>query len=151
MTKDAPKPTCTVDCTGLLQISTIILKSKSNSLKAFFIEQLESGQIAVPAVVWQEFEEIFDDAAEGVKDHITKKITFRQKYTIGAAALADKTNSQFPRGAYDRQSDYYAASISVVEGITLLTDPDQLGYFAHMGCTVADPMSWAKEHGYTSG
>jgi hypothetical protein len=129
-------------------IGTILKTSTSNSLKTLFIERLESGEIGVPAVVWQEYEELFDEEAILIGPHIKKKISLHKKYSVAAAAIADKTNSQFSRGSYDRQTDIYAASICMVEKFTLLTTPDQVPYFkAWKCCEVFDLPGWAALQG----
>lgn len=129
-------------------IGIVLKTSTSNSLKSLFIERLEAGEIAVPAVVWQEYEELFDDEAEVVAPHVKTKINLHKKYQIAAAAIADKTNSQFSRGAYDRQTDIYAASICMVENYTLLTTPEQASYFKKWDCcSVSDLPAWAKAQG----
>ena len=102
-------------------IGVVLKTSTSNILKSLLIERLENGEIAVPAVVWQEYEEMFDEEAEIIAPHVRP---------------------------YDRQSDLYAASICMVEKYTLLTTPEQVPYFKGWGCCeVADLPAWAKSQG----
>jgi hypothetical protein len=148
MNKDPPKCSCAVDCAGLHMIGIILKTSTSNTLKSLFVERLENGEIAVPAVVWQEYEDLFDEEAEFIAPHVKKKISLHKKYSIAAAAIAEKTNSQFSRSSYDRQTDIYAASICMVERYTLLTTPEQAPYFKKWGCCkVAELPAWAKTQG----
>jgi hypothetical protein len=148
MNEDAPKCSCAVDCACLHLIASILKTSTSNSLKALLIDKLENAEIAVPAVVWQEFAELFEEEAQLLAPHVSKKITLHKKYSIAAASIADKINSQFSRGSYDRQTDIYAASICLVEKYTLLTTPEQVSHFKKWECckVVALP-AWAKAQG----
>jgi hypothetical protein len=144
MNEDPPKCSCAVDCAGLHMIGDVLRNRTSNSLTSLFIARLEKGEIAVPAVVWQEYEELFEEEAALIAPHIKKKISLQKKYTVAAAAIADKTNSQFSHGAYDRQTDIYAASICMVERYTLLTTSEQASNFRTWDCCgVADLQSWA--------
>jgi hypothetical protein len=148
MNKEPSKCSCAVDCAGLHMIGMVLKTSTSNSLKSLFIDRLEKGEIAVAAVVWQEYEELFEEEAELIAPHVKKKIILHRKYTVAAAAIADKINSQFSRGSYDRHTDIYAASICMVEKYTLLTTAEQAPYFKKWGCCeVADLRAWAKTQG----
>jgi hypothetical protein len=137
-----------IDCSGLHKIGVVLRVSTSNSLKNFLIEQLSSGAIAVPAVVWQELEEVYEEDAEVLKPHIKKKIILnKRKYTVGAAAIADKLKADFSRGPYDRNSDLYAAAICSAEKYTLLTAEPNVPYFEQMQCCdVKDVVSWTHEN-----
>jgi hypothetical protein len=148
MMNEDPKCCCAVDCAGLHMIGSVIKTTTSNSLKSFLIDRLERGLIAVPAVVWQEYAELYEDEAELMARHVKMKISLHKKYSVAAAAIADRTNSQFSHGAYDRQTDIYAASICMVEKYTLLTTPEQAPYFRVWNCCeVTDLLAWAKTQG----
>jgi hypothetical protein len=91
---------------------------------------------------------LYEEEAELIASHIKKKINLHKKYSIGAASIADKTNSQFSRSSYDRHTDIYAASICLVEKYTLLTTPAQVPHFKKWDCCeVVDLSTWAKAHG----
>jgi hypothetical protein len=49
----------------------------------------------------KEFENLYQAEAEFLKPFITVRITMKRAVYVGAARIADKMNSGFPRGAYD--------------------------------------------------
>jgi hypothetical protein len=85
--------------------------------------------------VWQEFEELFEHEAAQLASYVAQKIRMKPKYHIGAAAIADKCNPGFPLSPYDNKTDWYAASVSVVEKRTLITAADQLKMYMKLGCS----------------
>jgi hypothetical protein len=143
MGDDPPECTCVVDCSGLHEIANL----KSDNLKSLFLDQLKKGIIAVPACVWQEFQDLYDDEASSLELYVTIKINMKNAYCVGAARIADRLNSGFSRGAYDRQTDLYTASIAWREDYRLLTSTSQLTYYKGMGCKVSDLVAWAEELG----
>jgi hypothetical protein len=68
---------CVIDCSGLHEITAI----KSNNLQKLFIDRLSSGEIAVPAVVWKEFKELYDEEAKKLEPYVTKKIIMKREGT----------------------------------------------------------------------
>ena len=143
MNDDAPISKCVIDCAGLHEIAS----TKSNNLKSLYLDQLKCGVIAVPACVWKEFQEIYDDEALSLAPYIANKINLKNAYYKGAARIADKLNSGFPRGAYNRQTDLYTASIASIEECRVLTTSAQQKVYEEMGCEVQDLVTWADEFG----
>jgi hypothetical protein len=135
----AERCSCIVDCAGLHEIAT----TQSNRIKAICLDCLAKGIIGVPACVWQEFEELYDDETATLAPFIKCKIRMKKNYRIGAAAIADRLNSRFSLSPYDGKTDWYAASICAIEGYTLLTVGQQLNQYQRMGCcTAVEIASW---------
>lgn len=129
-----------VDCAGLHEIAT----TQSNSVKSICLDRLAKGIIGVPACVWQEFQELYEDEAAILAPTIKRKLRMQKRYYIGAAAIADNMNSRFSLSAYDQRTDWYAASICSIEGYTLLTVGSQLNEYQRMGCCTAVAITvWA--------
>ena len=140
MSKPASNCECVVDCHGLHEIAC----TKSNNLKSHYINALSSGQIGVPAIVWQEFKELYEEEAAELEPHISKKIIMKRAYQVGAARIADKNGSRFFQAPYDSRSDLYAASICSIESYTLLTVASELGSYQKLKCCNAlELVSWA--------
>ena len=118
-----------VDTHGLLEIAALNTNEKT-TLKA----ALKAGAIAVPAIVWKEFEELYEDEAADLKPHISAKISMKGAYQIGAASIADKINSTLIYSPYDSHADLCTAAICQIEGRTLLTNDEQLAVYAKMKC-----------------
>jgi hypothetical protein len=135
MTEANSKCLYLIDCSGLHELAN----TKSNSLKTLCIDFLSKGIISVPACVWQEFEELFEDEAAQLAPSVLHKVKMKKKYFVGAAWIADKSNPGFPLSPYDNYGDWYAASICSIEGYTLLTASSQLRRYEKMDCCkVAD-------------
>ncbi len=143
MSDDPPKCSCVVDCSGLHEIAS----TGSNNLKSLYLDRLKEGAIAVPACVWKEFQELYDDEAVTLAPHIKIKINMKKAYYVGAASIADKLNSGFSRGAYDTQTDLYTASIASIEKYRVLTSASQVKQYEGMGCDVSELVSWANDLG----
>jgi len=130
---------CIIDCAGLHEVACM-----SGNLKATFLDHLKKGVIGVPASVWQEFQEIYEDEAPSIAPHIGFKIIMKRAYNVGAASIADKVNSRFSQSPYDRQADLYAASICSIEDYTLLTSKTQVSDYLKMDCCmVSELVEWA--------
>lgn len=133
---------CIIDCAGLRQVTRM-----TGNIKAAFLYYLETGLIGVPASVWQEFQDIFEDEAPELAPYIKHKIIMKRSYNMGAASIAEKIQSRFSQGAYDRQSDLYAASICSIEDYILLTSKDRVADYQKMDCcTVSELVDWATQH-----
>jgi hypothetical protein len=140
MGDDPPECACVVDCSGLHEIASL----KSDNLKSLFLDQQKKGIISC---VWQEFRDLYDDEASALELYVTIKINMKKAYYLGAARIADKLNSGFSRGAYDRLTDLYTASIAWNEEYQLLTSTSQLKYYEGMDCKVSDLVAWAEDLG----
>jgi hypothetical protein len=128
---------CIVDCAGLHEIAT----TQSNSIKTICIDLLSKGIIGVPACVWHEFEELYEDEAATLAPFVKHKVRMQKNYRIGAAAIADKLNSGFSLSPYDEKTDWYAASICTIEGYTLLTIAQLMNQYQRMGCKIQEVSS----------
>lgn len=128
---------CVVDCAGLLEIAS----TQSSNLQALYLGHLKSGTIAVPAVVWGEFKDLYEDEADFLEPYVTKKIIMKRAYQVGAASIADEINSRFSLAPYDRQTDLYAASICSIEQYTLLTTANQVDDYNLMDCCEVSELS----------
>jgi hypothetical protein len=139
---DGVKCQCAIDCAGLHEIARM-----TGNLKAVFLDHLSTGLIGVPACVWQEFQDIYEDDAPEIGPHIAVKINMKKTYHVGAASIADKMNSRFTLGPYDRQADLYTASICSIEKYTLLTSKIQIADYQKMNCcAVSELIEWATEY-----
>ena len=133
-----------VDCSGLSEIAS----TKSDNLKSLYLDRLSKGIIGVPTCVWQEFQELYEDQAVALEPYVARKINMKKRYNVGAASIADKTNSRFSQSPYDCHSDLYAASICSIEKYTLLTTSSQLkGYKDMACCEVSELVAWANGQG----
>jgi hypothetical protein len=129
-----------VDCSGLHEIAT----TRSNSIKETCLDYLSKGIIGVPACVWKEFVELYEDEAVKLEPHIANKVRMKRRYLVGGAAIADGLNPGFSLSPYDLMTDYYAASICSIEGHTLITVASQLAEYRKMRCCeVVDLGTWA--------
>jgi len=117
-----------VDCAGLHEIAT----TSSNSLKAACLDLLAQGVIAVPARVWQEFKEIYEDEAEELEAYVADRIRLTRVYRQGVARMAEKSNSSLNLSPYDMHSDLYAAAIAFVEGLTVLTTTNHVVFYEQL-------------------
>lgn len=139
MTDETQVCKCVIDCAGLHEIA----KTRSNNLKRPLIDALGSGEIGVPAVVWKEFKELYEDEAEELEPSVIYKIPMKKQYRMGAARIADRLNSGFSRGPYDSETDLYTAAIASLEDYPLITSADQAPYYDGMDCEVIDLAGWA--------
>jgi len=139
MSDDLLGCSCVVDCSGLHEIA----RTNSDNLKSLYLDHLRKGVIAVPACVWKEFKELYDDEADALEPYISIKIKLKKAYLVGAARIADRLNSGFSRGPYDSLTDLYTASIATVEQYRLLTSSSQLKYYKAMDYEVSDLATWA--------
>jgi len=115
----------------------------SNNMKQQFLEALSTGAIGVPACVWQEFQEIFEEEAAEIESYIARKIRMKKAYYVGAASIADKANSRLSQSPYDSNSDLYSAAICSIEQYTLLTTDVQAAMYDNLNCCQAvDLEAW---------
>jgi hypothetical protein len=137
MTEEASKCSCVVDTNGLHAIA-----AASGNLQSILLSKLKSGIIGVPACAWQEFSELYEDEVAILAPHIGNKIVMKRSTYIGAARLAERLNSGFPRGAYDGHIELYTASIASNNGYSVLTSSDQISQYAGIDCDAVDIETW---------
>jgi hypothetical protein len=137
MSNAAVQCSCIVDTDGLRQIA-----NASANLKAVLIDQLKSGLIGVPACAWKEFEELYGDDAVELKPHITTRIIMKRAYYIGAARIADKLDSGFPRGSYDDNVELVTAAVAITNGYRILTSAAQVAVYKKMNCESTELENW---------
>jgi hypothetical protein len=130
-----------IDCSGLHEIAS----TKSDNLKSLYLGQLKNGIIAVPACVWIEFQELYNDEAAALAPYVAVKINLKRAYYVGAATITEKLNAGFSRGAYDSHTDLYTASIASIERYRVLTSSSQLKAYEAMDCEVSDLVVWAEQ------
>jgi hypothetical protein len=140
MNEGASKCACVVDTSGLHAIA-----AASGNLQSILLDKLKSGVIGVPACVWQEFGELYEEEVAILAPHIGNRIIMKKSTYVGAARIAEKLNSGFPRGAYDEYTELYTASIASNSGYRVLTSSDQVGQYARMDCDVVDIETWVDE------
>jgi hypothetical protein len=140
MSDDQSECVCIVDVSGLHEIAS----TRSDNLRKFYIDQLKSGVICVSTSTWSEFKEIYEDEAAFLDSHITKRVKLKRAYSICTASIADKLNSGFSRGPYDRNADLYTASIATVEDYIVLSSASHKSAYDGMGCQVSELSDWAE-------
>jgi hypothetical protein len=137
MTDETAQCSCVVDTDGLHSIAVA-----SGNLKAILLDRLRTGIIAVPAAAWREFEKAYEEEAATLKPFITRRIIMKRAYYIGAARIADKLDSGFPRGPYDDNVELITASVASANGYDILTSTAQLTVYEEMGCEACDLETW---------
>jgi hypothetical protein len=100
----------------------------------------------VPACAWKEFEELYPYEAEALKSFVSTRIIMKRAYYVGAARIADKLNSGFPRGAYDDSVELFTASIAFAKKCRIVTSPAQIAVYTAMACQASDLDTWVVEH-----
>jgi hypothetical protein len=138
MSEEGSKSSHICDCAALHEIAT----TQSNNLKSFYIDQLKSGALAVPARVLKEFRDLYEDEAAELETMIAKTIGMKRAYQAAAARIVDKNHSGFPRRPYDGDTDLYTAAIASVEDYTIVTTTEQAGEYDGMECEVTDLATW---------
>ena len=119
-----------MDSSGLHELAN----TTSNRIRTLCLDYLSKGNIVVPIVVWQEFQQAFEDEAEQLAPYVTHKVKMKKAYLVGAASIADRSNPGFSLSPYDNQTDWYAAAICSIEGYVLLTTASQLYKYRKMKC-----------------
>jgi hypothetical protein len=138
MSEDDPPCLFIVDCAALHEIAS----TRSNIVRSNCLDCLARGVIGVPACVWQEFKDAYEEEAAELESAVSLKLRMKRDYRIGAAAIAERLNSGF--NPYDMKTDLYAASICTIEGHTLLTINSRLAAYKKMGCrAVVAITTWA--------
>lgn len=140
MTNAASQCSCVVDTDGLYCIA-----KASGNLKTLLLDHLKSGVIAVPVCAWQEFEKLYEDEAESLKPCIATRLTMKKAYHVGAASIADKLDSGFPRGIHDTNVELFTAAIASSNGYRVLTSSAQVAVYERMECEASDLESWVDE------
>ncbi|WP_156901275.1 hypothetical protein [Nisaea denitrificans] len=126
-----------IDVQGLREISLM-----SGNLKQVALKRLEDGEIGVPAKVWSEFKEIYEDEADEIEPFVPNKIRITKAHHVAAARCADKMNSGFTLSPYDDNSNQYAAAISISQPATVLTDKHTLPFYSDVDCAAEDVTEW---------
>lgn len=136
---EEPEPdcSCVIDTSGLHAIA-----NASANLKAALLAKLEDGTIGVPSWTWQEFQTAYDDEAEAIAPHITKRLQFNQQINVRAARITEQLNLGFSRGAYDNHVELFCASVAQNKGYTVLTSSENLNAYNNFGCDVLDLETW---------
>jgi hypothetical protein len=69
----------------------------------------------------------------------------KRAYYIGAARIADKLNSGFPRGPYDDNVELITASVASTNGYDILTSAAQVTVYKEMECEAFELETWVAE------
>ncbi|TIU43796.1 MAG: hypothetical protein E5W31_02560 [Mesorhizobium sp.] len=118
----------------------------SGNLKASLLEQISSGAIGIPAMVWHEFKELYPDQADKLEPYVSATIRMgKRAYMAKAGSIAEKLNSGFNAGPYDSGLEIQIAAIASVEKRPILTSASQLGRYKKMACGAVDLDSWLKQ------
>jgi hypothetical protein len=142
MTDSPSQCSCIVDTDGLHGIATA-----SANLRGILLDHLKGGTIGVPVCAWQEFEELYGEEAKALKPFVSRRINMKRAYYVGAASIADKLNSGFPRGAYDDNVELITASIASTNGYRILTSSTQVAVYEEMDCEALELEDWIDELG----
>jgi hypothetical protein len=88
----------------------------------------------VPVTAGQEFAKLYKEKVAALKPFVTMRIIMKHAYYVGAAHIADKLASGFPRGRYDDDVELIAASIASINGYRILTSTFQVTVYQGMEC-----------------
>jgi hypothetical protein len=127
MPKTDPDPQYIIDCHGLEYIS----HTRNNMIRAKVYHLLETGILAIPQAVWDEFREIYEDEADDLGHHIKQKIRSKPKHRAMAGAIASKANSGFRPEPYS-DSDWIAIAVAETESCILVTVPQNTEFYANL-------------------
>jgi hypothetical protein len=139
MTDAHPKCLCVVDTDGLYRIATA-----SENLRPVLIDLLTKGVIGVPTCAWQEFEKLYEDEAAELKEYVAVRINMRPAYYAGAARIADKLNSGFPRGSHDECVELWTGAIATAYDCIILTSAAQVKEYQKMECEASELEEWVE-------
>jgi hypothetical protein len=134
---------CLADTHGLLEVAM----QTSGNLKTSLLDQISSGVIGVPAMVWQEFNDLYPDEANALEQYVSAAVTIgmrKRAYTAKAGSIAEKLNSGFASGPYDSGIEIQVAAIASVEKLPVLTNTSQLAQYKKMACGAIDLEDWLK-------
>lgn len=140
MSSPAVECSCIADTDGLHRIA-----NASGNLKGVLTAHLKSGLIAVPTCAWREFEKLYEEEAAALKPFVASKIAMKKAYYIGAARIADKLDSGFPRGSYDDNVELITASVAITNGYRILTSVAQVEIYKKMDCECSELETWVEE------
>lgn len=133
---------CLTDTHGLLEIAM----QTSGNLKSSLLNQISSGAIGIPAVVWQEFKDLYPEEAATLEPSVSSTIGMRKRaYTAKAGSIAEKLNSGFVQGPYESGIEIQVAAIASVEKCLVLTSVRQLAEYKKMACGAIDLENWLKQ------
>jgi hypothetical protein len=80
------------------------------------------------------FAKLYKEKVAALKPFVTMRIIMKHAYYVGAAHIADKLASGFPRGRYDDDVELIAASIASINGYRILTSTFQVTVYQGMEC-----------------
>ena len=135
---------CLVDTHGLLEVAM----QTSGNLKTTLLNQICSGIIGIPAMVWQELKDLYPNEAAALEPYISPTATIgmrKRAYTAMAGSIAEKLNSGCAVGPYDSGIEIQVAAISSVEKCPILTSTPQLAQYKKMSCGAIDLESWLQQ------
>ncbi|MEQ1407799.1 hypothetical protein ABK249_23030 [Neorhizobium sp. Rsf11] len=135
---------CLADTHGLLQVAM----QTSGNLKTSLLEQISSGVIGIPAMVWQEFKDLYPNEASELEPYVSATATIgmrKRAYTAKAGSIAEKLNSGFAVGPYDSGIEIQVAAIASVEKCPVLTSATELFQYKRMACGAVDLENWLKK------
>lgn len=119
--------TYVIDCNALVYITHIA----SNAIRDGIVARLETGEIAVPTSVWDDFSSAYDDEATALSPHVARKIRLSNPHTAAASVMATKANGGFRIEPYGN-SDWYAGGTATAEACALLTSPDKKRFYEEL-------------------
>ncbi|WP_132595001.1 hypothetical protein [Rhizobium sp. BK068] len=129
------------DTHGLFEIAM----QASGNLRTSLLDQISSGEIGIPSMVWQEFRDLYPQEATSLEPFVTSTIGMRKRaYTAKAGSIAEKLNSGFIQGPYESGIDIQVAAIASVEKCHVLTSKLQIAHYKKMACNATDLESWLK-------
>lgn len=135
---------CLADTHGLLEVAL----QMSGNLKTSLLEQISSGVIGVPSMVWKEFKDLYPDEATELEPYIAATATVgmrKRAYTAKAGSIAEKLNSGFTAGPYDSGIEIQVAAIASIEKWSILTSKSQLTQYKKMACEAVDLEGWLQQ------
>lgn len=109
-----------LDLHALVEIAT----NESDNFRKVALDKMADGDLAVPARVWQQFQDMYDKEYDYIKEYIVNKPPANHRQSVAAAELAEKQKTKLSWGPYDNASDIYAAAASWISSTTLLTTSD---------------------------
>ena len=132
-----PDCSCVIDTNGLHGLATA-----TANLRARLIAALEDGTIGVPNWAWQEFRKLYKEEADGLDEHIVKRIQFNQRVHVRAAQITEDFGLGFSHGAYDDHVERYTAALAINKNYLVLTSTDNVTVYHNMDCTVQALADW---------
>jgi hypothetical protein len=120
-------------CIGVLDTDGLYaICELSDNEKQVLLDKLKLGEIEVPIIVLKEFKNLYPDKVNLIEESIYIKIKQNEKYRIGAASIADKLNSKFPRSSYDSDVELITAAIAKSKNYSVITSIKQSTVYKSM-------------------